>query len=377
MREKEAFHQRRKADDDHGKDDGGDHGTEMTPPPIQQQWPLLGKEVVTLEDISIVSGAGAESFTEHEKQAQREKIRSDFLAQLYRNDGSHTRDIHHLAFLLLRQGRGGAIVGNPFARGQDGTQQELPYTGLEGYYAGSERTSIRPGMTREEILLEEANIGAHVLKNMKKDAIEQNTWQHITRVKNVLDQKKDDLEALRWIEIAWSGVVRRLHVRVYQNPEFEPTLTERMEQVNHFLNERSARTDAEKQAKTDMQAEYERLKYEYQCMSAEERKQEKQERKIKEWIRADRLEEFRCFQNETYQILGRTSEGQYFIGIQDASPREATITETITLPRTLDRALYPLTVVHFTPEQLEGYLSLVKLGERGGDPLTRSTLVSP
>jgi hypothetical protein len=48
----------------------------------------------------------------------------------------------------------------------------LIYTGLEGYYAGSEKTATRPGMTPEDILLEEASLGAELLKTIKKDAVE-------------------------------------------------------------------------------------------------------------------------------------------------------------------------------------------------------------
>src|SRR2546421_11226451 len=60
--------------------------------------------------------------------------------QLYSGEGEYSRDTRYLAFLLVKRGRGGEIVGNPYAMGKGGSKQELPYTGLEGYYAGSERT---------------------------------------------------------------------------------------------------------------------------------------------------------------------------------------------------------------------------------------------
>ena len=51
-----------------------------------------------------------------------------------------------------------------------GQQQELPYTGLEGYYAGSIRTSEYPGMASEEVVQEEAHIGIEILRTIKKEA---------------------------------------------------------------------------------------------------------------------------------------------------------------------------------------------------------------
>ena len=111
-------------------------------------------------------------------------------------------------------------------------------------------------------------------------------------------------------------------------------------------------------------------------MDAAERAQERQERSTRERIRADRLAEFRRFHEETYHILDESGQGHYAVEVRDTSLKEATILETITLPTIPDRHTYPPIDVYITPEQLEGYLFLAKLGEIGGDPLARSVLVS-
>ena len=78
--------------------------------------------------------------------------------------------MRYMAFLLVKRGRGGELVGNPSAIEHGSSKHELPYTGLEGYYAGSERTSQRPGMTSEAIIQEEANLGAGTAENPSKNA---------------------------------------------------------------------------------------------------------------------------------------------------------------------------------------------------------------
>jgi hypothetical protein len=75
-------------------------------------------------------------------------------------------------------------------------------------------------------------------------------------------------------------------------------------------------------------------------------------------------------------MVTELGEGRYLIGVQDASLEEATIVETINLPKIPERNTYPPMPIHFTQEQLEGYLFLARLGEIGGDPLARSALVS-
>lgn len=65
-------------------------------------------------------------------QAAQEKLRKDTLAQLYLAEGQYSRATRYLAFLLVKYGRGGVIVGNPSHMGKSGAPQALPYTGLEG-----------------------------------------------------------------------------------------------------------------------------------------------------------------------------------------------------------------------------------------------------
>lgn len=345
---------------------------ETTLPPLQHQWPLLGKELFAMEHtLTDTSRAN-----EQEKEEKRAVIRNAVVAQLYRDEETYTRDTRHLAFLLLKAGRGGAIVGNPTTIGKDSELQELPYTGLEGYYAGSEKTIERPGMTPEAILQEEADIGANLLGSLKKHAIEQNTWVTVSRLKHVLDGGEPDLEQLRTIQLLWSMCVRRLHVRIYRNAEFELTLTEQIEQLQQLLSGIPARMLEEKQVRESIQAACDRLKQELAHLSDADKAKERKERKIREWIRSDRLAEFRRFRDETYQLVTASGQSQYNIGVQDASLKKATIVETITLPKIPDRNAYPQTSVHFTQSQLEGYLFLAKLGVIGGDPLTRSVLVS-
>jgi len=62
------------------------------------------------------------------------------------------------------------MEGIPYFVNAYGQQQELPYTGLEGYYAGSIRTSEYPGMASEEVVQEEAHIGIEILRTIKKEA---------------------------------------------------------------------------------------------------------------------------------------------------------------------------------------------------------------
>src|SRR5437763_186261 len=134
-----------------------DHSTKTALPPLHYRWPQLGLELVAREEAltegktspTATSGAIQQTLSEQEKKQKREKLRKAITAQLYRDEEGYSLDMRHLAFLLVRLGRGGELIGNPSAIEQDGSKHELPYTGLEGYYAGSERTSQRPGMTRE------------------------------------------------------------------------------------------------------------------------------------------------------------------------------------------------------------------------------------
>lgn len=354
-----------------------DPGRETTPPQLHLQWPLLGRKLFTMEHlIANTIEEGKTALSDQEKKERQAKVRSSFVTQLYSGGDSYSRDQVYLAFLLLQQGRGGAIVGSPYALAPDGSRQELPYTGLEGYYAGSQQTSKRPGMTREAIVREEADRGKNLLQSLKKRAINNNTWAKFLRLQHVLAGQKPGIEDLRAIQLLWSMVIRQLHVRVYHNSEFEPTLTEQIENMGQLLNGISARTEEGKRAKETVQAEYDRLKQEYANLSDADKEQENQGRRRREKIRADRLDELHRFRDETYRLLTEARQGQYKLGIEDTSLENATITETIILPEIPDRHSYPVVDVHLTPEQLEGYLFLSRLGTLGGDPLVRSPLVS-
>jgi hypothetical protein len=354
-----------------------DHSTEAVLPPLHYQWPQLGQELFSREQAVIeLNGVNQHILTEQEKRNKRAAIRNTIIAELYAEDEGYSRDMRHLAFLLVKQGRAGELIGNPSALEHGGRRHELPYTGLEGYYAGSERTPQRPGMTSEAIVQEEAKIGTEMLKALKKRAIENYSWADFAHLKHVLAGQQPTVEELKTLQLLWTEIVRRLHVRIYHNPEFEPTLTEKIEHLEHLLLASPFRTEQEKEMKRLLEGEHHRLQDEYDHLSTAEQEQERQERQRRILIRADRLEEFHQFRKATYEILATSEQDQYLIDVQDTSPKDATITETITLPDLPDRSIYPPTLVHLTPEQLEGYLFLVHLGEVGGDPLVRSVLVS-
>lgn len=340
-------------------------------PQIRHQWPSLGRELFALEQ-----GYSALSVSSQHLQAAQEKLRKDTLAQLYRAEGQYSRATRYLAFLLVKYGRGGVIVGNPSHLGEDGAPQTLPYTGLEGYYAGSEQTAGRPGLSQGDILWEEAERGAQILKRLKKDAVERNCWAEFVRVQHTLDGTEQTREAIQTIQTLWMTIVSQLRSRVYHNEEFEQTITECIEHAEHILGQTMRQTEEEKLLYQALQEEYRRLQETYSSMSAAEKEQERRERKKRERMRVERVETFQRFRDETYQILGASSQERYAVGIQDSSWDKATLMETIVLPRILSRETYPAVQVHFAPEELDGYLFLAKLGEIGADPLARSELVS-
>jgi hypothetical protein len=361
-----------------------DHSTETVLPPLHYQWPQLGQELFVQEEAltkgetnhTATSDVSQQTLLEQEKEHKREIVRNTIISQLYRDDEGYPLDTRHLAFLLVRLGRGGELVGNPSAI-EHGSKHELPYTGLEGYYAGSERTLQRPGITSEAIIQEEANLGAELLKSLKKRAIANYSWADFAHLKHVLaGQQQPSIEDLKTLQFLWTETVRRLHVRIYHNPEFEPTLTENLEHLEHLLFGGSFTTEQEKRVKKTLADDYHRLREEYNHLSTTEQEQERQERDRRIRIRADRLEEFQQFRKATYEMLAASGQGRYAVGVQDTSLKDATITEAIALPDLPDRNSYPPTLVHLAPEQLEGYLFLAHLGEVGGDPLVRSALVS-
>jgi hypothetical protein len=337
---------------------------------IQHQWPSLGRELVALEREAVDLSASDQQF-----QVEQERLRQSILAQVYQQEGQYSRTTRYLAFFLVKYGRGGVIVGNPSHFGKKGTRQILPYTGLEGYYAGSEHTAERAGMAPDDILTEEAQMGAHLLKTLKKHAGEQDCWPELTHLLRTLEGKEQKREAMQTIQTLWAMTTGQLRSRVYHNPEFKQTITERIEQAELMLGQISTHTEEERRVHEDRQKEYERMKGTYESMNEREKAQERTERTRRERIRAERLEAFQGFREETYQLLEASGKGRYDIGIQDRSWDTATISETIVLPTIPSRETYPSVQVHWTPEQLDGYLFLARLGEIGADPLVRSKLV--
>src|SRR5690349_7612477 len=91
-----------------------DHTTETLLPPLHHQWPQLGQELFTLEHaLTDLPGVNQQPLTNQDKQEKREAIRHTLIAQLYHGEGEYSRDTRYLAFLLVKRGRGGEIVGNP------------------------------------------------------------------------------------------------------------------------------------------------------------------------------------------------------------------------------------------------------------------------
>lgn len=351
---------------------------ETTPPPLRHEWPLLGRALYLLElELADIPVANRQPLSEHKEREPQEVLRSTIMAQLYADEGSHSRDSRYLAFLLLKAGRAGEIVGNPYALSDDGRPRELPYTGLEGYYAGSQNSAELPGMTEQEILLEEANVGAELLQRLKRQAIDDYSWATFAHLKHVLAEDDPDPEAMRTLQLYWSTIVKRFHVRIYHNPEFALTLPERIAQVEQEVRESVGRTEEERSVKKDAEVRYASLKEELDGMSEAEQERQREETKRRERIRTQRLAAFHRFREETYRLLGASGRGHYAIGIQDTSLEQATVVETVTLPTIPGRASYPRVDVRFTPQQYEGYLFLARLGELGGDPLARSVAALP
>ena len=345
--------------------------------PLCHRWPQLGRKLVQLEQGGIHTSQGKEPLEqEQEKEQWRATLRAAIIAQLDREEGSYSRDMRYLTFLLLKQGRAGLIVGNPYTLNLHGTRQELPYTGLEGYYAGVEKAAGRPGLTPAAIIQEEATLGVYLLRTLKQQAIETNSWVNFIHLKQALTWKAQDVETIKKIQSLWATVVRRLHVRLYQTPEFEPTLTEQIEELGEIQSSPQAATTEARQMRQSLQVMKERLQREYDAMSSTEKMRERQERIRRAWIRNNRMEAFRHFHDETDELLTAFHEVHYTLDVQESPGTDVAITETILLPAVPDRQVYPSTYAHLTPQQLEGYLFLAKLGEIGGDPLARSILVT-
>ncbi|HYX51255.1 MAG TPA: hypothetical protein VE843_16025 [Ktedonobacteraceae bacterium] len=350
---------------------------QQTVNPLQRQWPQLGKELYSLERaLAAHFVTYGHSLSENEKMERSERFRNRVFAQLYNDDEKYSPETRYRAFLVVKNGKAGEIVGNPYCVDAHGQKQILPYTGLEGYYAGSIKTSAYPGMSPEKVVQEEAYIGVEMLKSIKKHAIERYTWASFAKMKKGLESGEPDIEDLKTIEILWAEVVRRLHVRVYDNPEFEMTVTEQYEQLEKLISIAPVRTEEEKAYKAVLEAEYNRLKNEIHNMSEVKKEQERQKRKERERIRRERLKAYNHFRDSTYAMLKETGNGDYEIEVNDSQWSNANIIETILLPKTQDKEDYDLTRVTLTPEQVEGYMFLTELGDIGGDPLARTVLSS-
>jgi hypothetical protein len=329
---------------------------------IQRTWPQLGRELYNLECKTLNTKGDR---NEQQKKELRERLRAAIIEQC----GAYEQPYE--AYELVRAGRAAEIVGNPHYLDRDGKEHALPYTGLEGYYAGSEARPDRPGITKEYIIEEEANVGRELVKNIKRRCVENYSWASFARMKRALKGKSADVVDLRQIDLLWTEVVRRLHLRVYQNEEARGTP---LEQLEILMN-----NDSKLARDRLLQDERMRLLEEEKQMSKEEQEAALAMRRAQESIFRSRLEEFTRFREETYGRLkdfcGRVRHIDY--QIDDTSFADANIVETLSLPQPEDRNRFPPYLVHLAPEQLEDYLFLAHLGEKGGDPLIRSVLLTP
>ncbi len=329
---------------------------------MQRAWPQLGRALYNLECEMINARSGLDK---RQKNEIREKLRAAIIEQC----GEYERQYE--AYELVKEGRAVEIVGNPHYIGRDGQECELPYTGLEGYYAGSEERSERPGMTKEQMVEEEANVGLELMRKIKKRCIDSYSWASFAKMQRASEDGIADVEDLRNLRLLWTGVVRRLSQRVYENEEARVTLLEQLE----ALMSRDPKIAQDRL----LQEEYARLLEEEKKMSKEEREEALASKRAREKIFRSRLEEFKRFRDETYSRLkdlcGRVPHIDYHI--EDKTFADANILETLYLPPSADRSCSPPYLVNLTPEQVEGYLFLAHLGEKGGDPLIRGMLLSP
>lgn len=341
----------------------------------QRQWPQLGRELYSLErTLAARLAAFGHTLTELQQMERAENIRKRVFGQLDNDDEYYTPEERYLAFLLVKQVKAGELVGNPFAIDAYGQKRELPYTGLEGYYAGSVRTPSYPGLMPEEVVLEEAHIGVELLRALKKHAIDRYMWASFAKMKRGLESGKPDIEDLKTVEILWAKVVRRLHVHIYDNHEFEMTLSEQLEQLEKLIATTSERTQEEKMFKRALKIEHERLLSARSALNEEEKVHEKNERNARVRIRRERLQAYQHFRDSTYALLKEVGNSDYGFQVSNAQWTDATITETIRLPQVTKRNDYSSIRINLTPEQLEGYLFLAELGDIGGNPLARSIL---
>jgi hypothetical protein len=328
---------------------------------IQHEWPQLARALYDLEQKAT---AGEKDLDEQQKAEERERIRAFILEQC----SAYERP--YAAYEYVRRGRAAEIVGNPHYTGKDAQEYELPFTGLEGYYAGSEETPERPGMTKAQIIEEEANIGLELMKKVKKHCIENYCWVSFVKMQRASEDGTADVADLRNLYLLWTGVVRRLNERIYENEECRGTPLEQLEAIMR----RYPKLAKDKY----LLAEYMRLLSEEAGLSQQEREEEKAKRVAKQKIFRSRLEEFTKFREATYAHLKDHCQRYPHIHyqIEDKTFADADILETLYLPKPAERSSFPSYLVNLTPEQLEAYLFLAHLGEKGGNPLTRSILLS-
>ena len=328
---------------------------------IRREWPQLARELFELEHEALAAHPPASEQSKHE---QLERVRLSIL------ECCRAYERQYEAYELVRRGRACEIVGNPHYRGNEGTAHPLPYTGLEGYYAGSEALPDRPGLTKEQIIEEEAAIGLELMRKIKRHCVASYSWASFTRLQRADEEEATSLESLTELYLLWTVAVRRLSQRVYQNEEYQVSPLERLESM--------IRKDPRLAGDSSIQAEYARLLDAERHLSREQRQEEHAKELARATVMRSRLQEFTRFREATYaQLRGPTGLFPHIdYGIEDRELASASIVETLCLPNPGDRNASPPYVVDLAPEQVEGYLFLAHLGEKGGDPLTRSLLLA-
>jgi len=326
---------------------------------LRRAWPQLGRMLYQLEHDAIDSN-------EHLDDVQKRELRAKVKEIILDRCSSYERQYE--AFEYVMRGRAVEIVGNPCYPGIDGKEHELPYTGLEGCYVGSEAKTGRPGLTQAQIVEEEANIGLELLKRLKKDAIKNYAWANFTRISDP-DHHVLDKGDLKRIHLLWACIVHRLNQRIYENEECKKTPLEQVEAI--------LRNDSRLANDPAIQQEYTMLKEKtdntHNEMPADRKRRHENDR-----IFRDRLAENDHFRRETYARIKDPYglSGHIAYHIEDSTFANANIIEELHLPKPPDRHNSPSYQVMLTPEQVEGYLFLARLGEHGGDPVIRSMLTS-
>jgi hypothetical protein len=328
---------------------------------MRREWPQLARALFELEQEILAAHPLANEQAKHE---QLERVRSSIL------ECCRAYEKQYEAYELVRRGRACEIVGNPHYRGNEQTPLPLPYTGLEGYYAGSEELPDRPGLTKEQIIQEEATIGLELMRKIKRHCIASYSWSSFSRLQRADEDEATSLDSLTELYLLWTVVVRRLSQRVYKNEEYQVSPLERLEGM--------IRKDPRLARDSSIQAEYTQLVDEERQLSREQRQEEHAKELARAAVMRSRLQEFTTFREATYAHL-KDSTGIFphiDYCIEDRELASASIVETLCLPKPGDRNASPPYFVNLTPEQVEGYLFLAHLGEKGGDPLTRSLLLA-